>query len=109
LTAKLDHRRGAPPVINDAAITDIAARAGGAVLAAGAVIEAEPSLGGEDFSFYLEHVPGTYVRLGVTSPDATEPPAPLHTSLFDIDERCIEVGIRVLVEAVLRAQRELAR
>ena len=73
------------------------------------IAEAEPSLGGEDFSFYLEHVPGTYVRLGVTSPDATEPPAPLHTSLFDIDERCIEVGIRVLVEAVLRAQRELAR
>jgi amidohydrolase len=67
----------------------------------------QPSLGGEDFSFYLEHVPGSYLRLGVAPPDVAEPAA-LHTSLFDIDEGALAVGIRLMVHAVLRAQRELA-
>ena len=107
LDFQLNYDRGAPPVVNDATITDMFARAAASALGGAAVVEAEPSLGGEDFSFYLDHAPGTYCRLGVTSPGATESAPSLHTSLFDIDERALTVGIRVLVHAVLQAQREL--
>jgi len=107
LDFQLNYDRGAPPVVNDATITDMFARAAASALGGAAVVEAEPSLGGEDFSFYLDYAPGTYCRLGVTSPGATESAPSLHTSLFDIDERALTVGIRVLVHAVLQAQREL--
>jgi metal-dependent amidase/aminoacylase/carboxypeptidase family protein len=103
----LDHRRGAPPVVNDAAVTAMVARAAAAALGEAAVVEAEPSQGGEDFSFYLDHVPGTYCRLGVARPDVVGPAPALHTSLFDVDEQAISVGIRFLVHAVLEAQRRL--
>lgn len=107
LGVRLEHLRGAPPVVNDERITDLAARAAAAALGDEAVVGAEPSLGGEDFSFYLDQVPGTYFRLGVARPGADRPAPALHTSLFDIDETAIAVGVRVLVHAVLQAQREL--
>ena len=108
LEFQLNHGRGAPPVVNDATITDLFARAAACALGGAAVVEAEPSQGGEDFSFYLDHAPGTYCRLGVTSPDAPAPAPSLHTSLFDIDERALAVGIRTLVHAVLQAQSDLS-
>jgi amidohydrolase len=93
-------------VVNDAAVTQVFAQAAAAALGAAAVVEAQPSQGGEDFSFYLDHVPGTYVRLGVAVPGAEGSAPSLHTSHFDIDERALAVGIRGLVYAVLQAQRE---
>jgi amidohydrolase len=109
LDVELHHDRGAPPVVNDAVVTDVLARAVADGLGEGALVEAEPSQGGEDFSFYLDHVPGTYCRLGVASPGLSEPAPSLHTSAFDIDERALAVGIRTLVHAVLRAQADLTR
>jgi amidohydrolase len=106
LQAQLVHERGAPPVVNDAAVTQVFAQAAAAALGAAAVVDAQPSQGGEDFSFYLDHVPGTYVRLGVAVPGAEGSAPSLHTSHFDIDERALAVGIRGLVYAVLQAQRE---
>ncbi len=106
LEVELLHERGAPPVVNDATVTDVVARAVAAGLGDAALVEAEPSQGGEDFSFYLDHVPGTYCRLGVASAGRAAPAPSLHTSSFDIDERALAVGIRALVHAVLRAQTE---
>jgi amidohydrolase len=106
LEAQLTHERGAPPVVNDAAVTDVLARAAAATLGAAAVVEAPPSLGGEDFSFYLDHAPGSYARLGVAAPGMAGRSPALHTSRFDLDERALAVGIRTLVRAVLLAQRE---
>jgi amidohydrolase len=101
------HQQGAPPVVNDATVTQVFARAAAWALGEAAVLEAQPSQGGEDFSFYLDHVPGTYVRLGVSPPGAAGTAPSLHTSHFDIDERALAVGIRALVHAVLQAQRDL--
>jgi amidohydrolase len=105
ITIEVNYDSGPPPVVNDSSVTDVVARATASALGPQAVIEAEPSLGGEDFSFYLDHVKGSYCRLGVTSPDATQTPAALHTSMFDIDERALAVGVRTLVYAVLEAQK----
>jgi metal-dependent amidase/aminoacylase/carboxypeptidase family protein len=56
-------------------------------------------MGGEDFAFYLEQVPGAMLRLGC-APTA-EPAPPLHSPHFDIDERCLAIGARVLARAVV--------
>src|SRR5204863_279548 len=62
------YTRGVPPVVNDRLATAIVAGAAGAALGPDRVVEAEISMGGEDFSFYLDQVPGAMIRLGVGIP-----------------------------------------
>ena len=69
---------------------------------AGSVVPTAQSLGGEDFAWYLEHVPGALGRLGTRRPGTSSPPD-LHRGTFDVDERAIGVGVRVLAETVLTA------
>lgn len=60
---------------------------------------ARASMGSEDFSFYLEHVPGAMMRLGCTSPQAGG--SALHTPTFDIDEAALTIGARVLARCAI--------
>jgi amidohydrolase len=76
--------------------------AAAAALGPGRVSEAEVSMGGEDFSFYLDHVPGTMFRLGTRRPGATEP-MDIHQSIFDVDEAAIGAGVRVMVHTAVAA------
>jgi amidohydrolase len=94
--------RGVPPVINDRMASAVIAAAAGAALGADHVVEAEISMGGEDFSFYLEQVPGAMIRLGTSTP-GSEVRHDLHQSGFDVDERCIGYGVRVMVHTALAA------
>jgi amidohydrolase len=96
------YTRGVPPVINDRMAAAVIAGAAGAALGADRVLEAEISMGGEDFAFYLENVPGAMIRLGTGTPGA-ETKFDLHQSNFDVDERCIAYGLRVLVHTALAA------
>jgi amidohydrolase len=59
----------------------------------------EPSLGGEDFAFYLDRIPGALMRVGCASNTAGH--APLHHPLFDVDERALPLAARTLVRSVL--------
>ncbi len=58
-----------------------------------------PSLGGEDFSFYLHKIPGCFVRFGGFKEGCGE--APAHSSRFDFDERVLPLGARFFAEAAL--------
>jgi amidohydrolase len=58
-----------------------------------------PSMGGEDFAVYLEHVPGAMLRLGCAPPGGACPF--LHSTVFDLDERAIALGTRILIRAAL--------
>lgn len=98
-TASVEYIRGVPPVINDRMATAVVAGAAGAALGADQVTEAEISMGGEDFAFYLEQVPGAMVRLG-TGIDGADP-MDIHQASFDIDERAIGHGVRVMVHTAL--------
>jgi amidohydrolase len=100
--ADVRYTRGVPPVINDRMASAVIAGAAGAALGADRVVEAEISMGGEDFSFYLEHVPGAMIRLGTGTPGA-DTTYDLHQSNFDVDERCIGYGVRVMVHTALAA------
>jgi amidohydrolase len=100
LTPELDYRRGSPPVVNDEAATQVLIAAGRTVLGAGGVQRVAQSLGGEDFSWYLEEVPGSMARLGVRLPGTD---LELHTGLFDVDERAIPIGVRLLAQTAVDA------
>jgi amidohydrolase len=105
-TYDLRHERGVPPVVNDAHITAVLEDAAATVLGADAVVHSEQSAGGDDFAWYAELVPSTYARLGVHDPRSAQPHQDLHASTFDIDERAIAIGVRVLVHATLAALAE---
>jgi amidohydrolase len=98
----ISHVRGVPPVVNDAAsigALDAAVRSG---VDGGVVCETAQSLGGEDFAWYLDGVPGALARLGVRSP-GSKVAMDLHQSSFDVDERCISVGVQLLTGVALGA------
>ncbi|MGY1866594.1 MULTISPECIES: M20 family metallopeptidase [Nocardia] len=95
---QLNYRRGVPPVVNDEHSTRMfedAIR----VLGPDALSDTPQSGGGEDFSWYLEEVPGAMARLGVWSGEGEQ--LDLHQPTFDIDERALAVGVRVLSNLVL--------
>jgi amidohydrolase len=86
---------GVPPAVNDAVSTAVVRHAGEAVLGMGQVDEAPRSMGGEDFAWMLEEVPGSLARLGVRRP-GEGPAVDLHRGEFDVDERAIAGGAMVL-------------
>ena len=91
-----------PGVENDLRLTNLVANISGSLLGTDRVQWIDrPSMGGEDFAFFQEHVPGVMFRLG-SSRDNT-PASGLHTPLFDIDERCLAIGAKVLATAVVEA------
>ncbi|WFE38388.1 amidohydrolase [Micromonospora sp. WMMD998] len=97
---EVSYVEGFPPVINDHHATALIASAATRALGVDQVVEAPVSMGGEDFSFYLEQVPGAMIRLGVTAPGVTDPPD-THQTGFDVDERAIECGVRVMAHTAL--------
>lgn len=100
--AEVSYRQEVPPVVNEPAATALLAAAAGRVLGEHAVTATPQSLGGEDFSWYLESVPGSMARLGTRTPGA-EADFDLHQPAFDVDERAIGHGAAVLAAAALAA------
>ncbi|MDT7755660.1 MAG: hypothetical protein QOH27_1558 [Mycobacterium sp.] len=93
----VQYRRGVPPVVNDELSTRILIHAIEAI-GADVLSDTYQSGGGEDFSWYLEGVPGAMARLGVWSGHG--PQLDLHQPTFDLDERALAIGVRVLVNIV---------
>ncbi|TDD17610.1 amidohydrolase, partial [Kribbella turkmenica] len=91
---------GVPPVMNDPEAIAVLKRAVELSLGPDAVASTDQSLGGEDFAWYLEHVPGAMARLGVRAP-GVDNAADLHTPGFDADEDAITSGMMVLASCAL--------
>src|SRR5271154_6470731 len=100
--AELLYSRNVPPTVNEATSAAMFSAAGEAVLGPGGVVHTPQSLGGEDFAWYLESVPGALARLGTRVPGSTDS-FDLHQPTFDIDERAIGVGVRVMAATALTA------
>ncbi|HET6908187.1 MAG TPA: amidohydrolase [Mycobacteriales bacterium] len=96
--AEVTHVRGVPPVVNDAAAVASLRAAALATLGEHSVTSTAQSLGGEDFGWMLEKVPGALARLGVRPVGQSSAPD-LHHGAFDIDEQCLGVGVRLLAAA----------
>lgn len=105
-TWQLRHVRGVPPVINDEGAARTLALCARAMLGDDALVETEHSWGGDSFGWMTNEVPGAFVRLGTHDPSSSDR-LDLHHSRFDVDERVIAIGVRVLVRAVLESLAEL--
>jgi hippurate hydrolase len=93
---------GYPPIVNDPAAADLARQAALATVGAGQVPGLDyPSLGGEDFSFFLDRVPGCFVRFGGQRQDLPE--AAAHSSRFDFDEGALPVGAEYMARVARAA------
>ncbi len=97
---EVHYERGAPPVVNDPSAIDVLEAAALGVVGPAGVIEAPTSMGADTFSWYGAHARAGYARLGTHS-DGTR--LDLHASTFDIDERAIGIGVRLLASAALLA------
>ncbi|MBE3578554.1 M20 family metallopeptidase [Caldanaerobacter subterraneus] len=92
--------KGYPLLINDKGFTDLVKKSASMILGEENVLEVSPSMGVEDFAYFLQRVPGTFYKLGCGNKEKGID-KPLHSSRFDVDERCIKVGIAVHVMTVL--------
>ena len=85
--AKADflYEKGYPPVVNDERMVDFVAQVADKVFGEGRVREIDPVMGGEDFAYFLQKVPGSFLFFGMG--DGME--YPHHHPAFDIDERAL--------------------
>ena len=95
--ARVAINEGTPPAVNAQSGIDRLAAAGEAMLGPDGVTATEQSLGGEDFSWMLQQVPGAMARLGVRTHGAASWPD-IHHPSFRVDESCIAVGVKVLAD-----------
>src|SRR5438045_63115 len=63
---------------------------------------AKPSMGGEDFAYYLEKVPGCFFLVGVEPASCTTGYPSLHSDCYDFTDDAIAVGMRMFIELVMR-------
>ena len=101
---RLDIRPGYPPVVNDDALTELAANAIAATLGADAVADFEPMMGAEDFAILQAEAPGTFLWIGA----GLDPAREHHHPRFDIDESALPRGAAALAACAMAALEEIA-
>lgn len=94
------YTRGYPTTVNHEEETNFLAALASSVPGVEEVRETAPVMGGEDFSYYLQHIKGTFFFTGAQSPDNTEA-YPHHHPKFDIDERALLIAAKALGTAAL--------
>jgi amidohydrolase len=94
--------RGYPALINDAKMAEWALSVAGKVLGDHKVVEMAPVMGGEDFAYYLQQVPGAFLFFGMG--DGME--YPHHHPRFDIDERALPPAALLMTALALEYLKE---
>lgn len=90
-----------PMLINDPRTNQLFRQVFGGLFGSRTVRQADPVLGGEDFAYYLQRVPGAMVRLGIKNPKIGAD-KPWHSSKFIADETALTYGTALLAGAVVR-------
>jgi amidohydrolase len=103
VTAEVTYQRGVPPVVNGSTSTRLLGEAVERVLGPDGHVSTQQSLGGEDFGWFLDKVPGAMARLGTRTPGG--PTYDLHQGNLRVDERATMIGARVLAESAVTALR----
>ena len=99
--ASCEYRELIPPLVNSPEMTGIVKESAAALLGAASIKEDSLTMLGDDFSIFLDNIPGAYFHLGIKSPGRGES-CGLHTSCFDIDENALPVGAALLALIALR-------
>lgn len=93
-----EYKFGYPPLINHLAQVDILSKVVTQLPSKFNLLERKPSMGGEDFAYYLQKIPGAFFYLGTRGSEKTA--YPVHHPLFDVDERAIGLGVLIFVGLV---------
>ncbi len=98
---EIDYRNLYPPLLNDNKINGLVKNNAIKVMGAENVIDIEePTMGGEDFAFFLKEVPGTFFLLGGRN-EGKEITAPHHNPNFTFDEDIMTDGIEIMINSVI--------
>ena len=103
VSATIEHVRGAPPVVNDPVSVVRLRAAAQLMLGPEAPTPTLQSLGGEDFAWYVQEVPGAMARLGTRTPGGRT--YDLHQGDLVVDERAVAAGARLLLGVVMADRR----
>ena len=98
-TYELDYDRGTPATINDPELGARMLPTLERVVGADNVVKLDPTMGGEDFAYFANEVPGFYFRLGQVLPGGTS--GGHHTPDFQADNSAVPVGIRAMTHLLL--------
>ena len=98
-TFELDYDRGTPATINDPALGEQMLPTLERVVGADNVVDLDPTMGGEDFAYFANEVPGFFFRLGQVLPGGTS--GGHHTPDFQADNSAVPVGIRAMTNLLL--------
>ncbi len=100
-TFQIEKNLGFPPVINNPQIAEVFANASVETLGAENTLTIDPVMGGEDFSVYLEKVPGAFIFIGTGNKDKGII-YPQHHPKFDIDEKALAYGTEIMVRTAMK-------
>jgi len=95
-----------PPTTNDTHCWEVAQEVIGEMLGVESVMESPPIMGGEDFAFYVQRIPGVFVGLGIRSEEEGSTFS-VHHPRFKVDESALPVGAALHVAYALRSLEEL--
>jgi amidohydrolase len=96
---RFDFEYGYPMLINDPEMSKLVAQACSKGVGKENIVWVKPAMGGEDFSYYLQKVPGAFFMLGNRN-EAKGTIHPYHSSLFDIDEDILPLGVEMFVRII---------
>ncbi len=103
---KFEYDFGNPELINDDRMVDIVVQEAKKILGEENVIDLkEPVMGGEDFSRYLQIVPGAFFRLGICNPKKNTCISQ-HNPKFDVDEEALPIGMKILSASAIEVMYE---
>jgi amidohydrolase len=96
---ELEYDRGVPPTINDPELTERMVPTLERVVGRENVDLLDPTMGGEDFAYFANEVPGFFFRLGMVKPGTTS--GGHHTPTFQADDSSVPVGMRAMANLIL--------
>ncbi|MGN6361943.1 MAG: M20 metallopeptidase family protein [Thermomicrobiales bacterium] len=101
-TADVQYRFGYPPLVNDAAMTDLVRDVAREIVGADKVLDREPGMGAEDMAYFLREAPGCFFRIGSNNPTRGLTYGHHHPR-FDIDdEGALPIGVAAITSVALR-------
>jgi len=95
----LDYERGTPATINDPALAERMLPTVESLLGSEQVVALPPTMGGEDFAYFANEVPGFFYRLGTLAPGTRS--GPHHSPTFRADDASVPVGMRVMANLII--------
>jgi amidohydrolase len=102
-----DYKFGPPELTNNDHMVDIVKKAAEEVVGKEGLIDlVDPVMGGEDFSRYLQIVPGAFFRLGVCNEEKGTC-VPQHNTRFDVDDDSLAIGMKILCLSAIEALKEM--